>query len=271
MVSWLPLSHDMGLFSWLLCWARRVPHLMGEPQRFVSAPWSWLGDCAAYKATITPVPPFALPMAIRADRVRPLRKSLSIRSCIVGGDRLDWASVAAAGELLRAKGAAAHAVTPAYGLAEATLAVTMTPVADSPRCLSVDRELLLTGELRSVGAGDSRACQIVSAGRPLKGTTVRIEPRAPHETSGEIHVRSGSLASGYYRSPGETSERFHDGECRTADLGALVDDDLYVVGRLDDLLIVAGRNVHARDLEAALEDAGSLRPRSCAGGRHLER
>ena len=170
-----------------------------------------------------------------------------MRRLILGGERIDLAAVQGALEVLAPRGLDRGAITPAYGLAEATLAVT---VAEPDRPFSA-----------RPAPGDGGP--VVSCGSPLPGFSVRIDRRSD-ETVGEICVRAPSLSTGYIGNPELTATRFRDGELRTGDLGFVTDGELHVVGRLDDLLVIGGRNVHARDVEAVLARDGRLRAGACA-------
>jgi fatty-acyl-CoA synthase len=152
-----------------------------------------------------------------------------------------------------------RAFTPAYGLAETTLAVSMVDVEAQPRVLSVDPEGLESGEvsLRDPGDPDGRA--LVSAGRLLPDFTVTRDGAV-----GELHVSGPSLALGYRNDPEATATRFRDGRFRTGDLGFLHDDELYVVGRTDDRLIIGGRNVDVADLEHEIAEDARIRKGNCA-------
>jgi fatty-acyl-CoA synthase len=257
-VSWLPLSHDMGLFGCLLLsyWTG-TRLVLGSPTRFLSSPATWFEDCAREQATITVAPNFAFELAVRAARARP-PGSVAISKCIVGGERVER------GTLRRARdafGLPESAFIPAYGLAEAVLAVTMTPVADRPRVAYVDPHALASGKVVPTEAGDPDGTALVSAGPPLPGIGIDIDGSGG---VGEICVSSPSLAMGYLARLELTSRAFGSGALRSGDLGFMSGGELYVTGRLDDMLCVAGRNVFARDIEAELQRARGIRPGSCA-------
>lgn len=270
-VSWLPLSHDMGLFGGLLtAWAYHLPCAISAPSRFVGHARSWFGDCAAFEATLTTGPSSALEWAARAMRGRPPDAPLRLRSCIVGAERIEARALdALVGALARA-GLSPGAIVPAYGLAEATLAVTVSRPGAPARRIDVDLPALDRGSVlaRDEDAGDN-AC-FVSCGPPLEGVDVRIEG----SEVGQIVVRSPSLATGYAGDSKATAERFRDGWLFTSDVGFLHDGELYVVGRSDDVLSVGGRNVYAGEIEAYLVESGLAEPGAAAivdvpaGARH---
>lgn len=257
-VSWLPLSHDMGLFGTLLMsWTSGMRLALSTPQRFLSAPKTWLKDMSEFGATMTVGPNFALALLARSARSSASLKPFPMRAWVVGGERVEWDTLERASAALAHLGVGMRAFNPAYGLAEATLAVTTVRPDEEPTVLEVPHDAL--GVFGSDGAAPLR---LASAGRPLAG--VELEIAAPAGQVGEITVRSPSLADGYHHDPEQTARRFVDGGLRTGDLG-LVDASgaLHVVGRVDDMIAVAGRKIHARDLENALDGDVGVRPGTC--------
>jgi fatty-acyl-CoA synthase len=249
--SWLPLSHDMGAFGCLLSpWACDTDLLLSSPERFIRDPRTWFEDCARHAVTLTAGPPSALHVAARAQRTRPLPGRLRLRVCFVGGERIAWSALAAANAAFAPFGLRPATWMPAYGMAEATLMVTAIGIDAEPSVRYVDSVALAEERIEHRDGDGEGVAAIVCLG-PARGE-VELRLGDPERLS-EIHVRSPSLASGYYRDPGHTAERFRDGELASGDLGFLHDGELYVVGRSDDVLSVAGRNVYAREIEAAVD------------------
>ena len=248
-LAWLPLSHDMGFFgAYLNFWRANVDGMITAPERFLGAPRTWLDDCAEFGATLTVTPALGLGMAARAARGAPPAGGLGLRACIVGGDLVHPHTLDTVDEVLGPLGLGRDRVVPAYGLAEATLAVTMSALGEQPHLAPAP------------GAQESQP-PFVSAGRPLRGVELRIEG---DEGVGEILVRSPSLASGYFEDEAATAEAFAGGELRTGDLGFLSDGELYVVGRADDVIKVGARKVWATEVEAALAQEPAVRAGNCA-------
>ncbi|HEV2756938.1 MAG TPA: AMP-binding protein [Actinomycetota bacterium] len=241
---WLPLSHDMGFFGGLmLLWAHGVSGLLSAPERFLAAPETWLADCAEIDATITAAPAFALDLAVRRrDRLR-LARPVPLRACLLGGELILPEVLERAARELAPVGVAAATLVPAYGLAEATLAVTISEPGRGPR---IDRHAGDDGDERDV----------VSVGSPIGEVEVRIDG----EADGEICVRSPSLASGYLDDPAATARSFRDGELRTGDLGYRRDGELYVLGRADDVLKIGARKLWATEVERSVEGLAGVRP-----------
>lgn len=269
--SWLPLSHDMGMFGCLLLsWAYDYRLVLSSPERFLLSPRTWFGDMARYGATMTAGTSTALYLATRVQRSSPLPDRLKLRVCIAGAERVDAAILGQVATTFGPYGLAPEALMPAYGLAEATLAVTASPAEREASVVSVDGIRLAAGEVVDAAPDDPAAVPIVSTGPPCQGVTVSLDE--PGRLS-QILVTSPSLATGYFADEERTREVFTSDGLRTGDLGFLRDGELYVVGREDDMLSVAGRNVYAREIEGAIDAHESVR-KGCvilvdvpAGGR----
>ncbi|MGW3964186.1 AMP-binding protein [Amycolatopsis sp. NPDC005003] len=270
-VSWLPLSHDMGMFGCLLTpLAHGFDLCLSTPERFTLSPRTWFGDVADFGANITVGTNTALHLAARAHangRAR-LGGPLALKTCILGAERVEWETMRFATETFAGYGFRETAFMPAYGLAEATLAVTHTPLHEPPAFLSLDAAALAAGELVAADPAGAGARLLVSAGVPAAG--VRL-PGVPEAAVGEVRVSSPSLGDGYWADPDRTRAHFHDGTLLTNDLGFLRDGRFYPVGRSDDMLTVAGRKVYAQEIERAIDTIGVVR-RGCSsllseGGR----
>ena len=260
-LSWLPLSHDMGLFGCLLyCWSFGYDFYLSTPERFTFAPRTWFGDAAAVGATLTAGTNTALFLGARAAAATGLREQLRVRACIIGAERIDWATLRFAVDSLAPSGFSSEALLAAYGLAEATLAVAGTPVHEAPRCVSVDSVALADGEVHEVEDSDPAATRVVSTGRPCPGVEL-LGMR--DDALAELRVRSPSLAVGYYADPAQSAERFEDGVLRSRDLAFVREGELYPVGRTDDLVVVAGRNVYACEVENAVGALDGARRGCC--------
>lgn len=249
--SWLPLSHDMGLFgNFLFPLAYRLHLALSTPERFAFSPRSWFDDAARFGSAYTSGTNTALHLAARIQRGRTPRRELQLRCVVLGAERIEWDTVQAALEVFGPAGLRAEHLMPAYGLAEATLAVTTCPFDEPPRRVSVDGVALADGVVREVEPGDPTETCIVGSGVPCAGVEL---PGMTADTVGEVRVRSPSLASGYFGDERRTRERFDGDELRTADIGFERDGHLYPVGRVDDVISISGRKVYAREIEAAVD------------------
>lgn len=250
--SWLPLSHDMGLVGTCLTilasmgppWRSRRLALM-PPERIVARPSRWLQACSEIGATVTCGPNFALDLVLAHGRAVPAGVDLRpLKVLIVGSELIAPSTLRRFGRAMAPLGFDDAALCPAYGMAEASLAVTMVP----PR------------ERWHATAGGREGPEVVSCGFPLRG----VEVRAPdgRDAAGPIAVRGVSLLSGYLGQ--EASPLGRDGWLATSDLGFLSGGELYVVGRADDVLVIAGRKLSPEPLEETASRHEAVRPGNCA-------
>jgi acyl-CoA synthetase (AMP-forming)/AMP-acid ligase II len=279
---WLPLSHDMGLFGCvLMSWTTGMYMALTPPERFLRKPRTWLEDMIAFDATIACAPNFALALAARWARTHPPAGRIRLDTIVLGGERIEWSTLCDIEQALGPYGLDIAAMVPAYGLAEATLAVSMKRRGAAPVVRSFDTQALNDGELVEValeagkrgsesqagnrgsiesGSEAQRISTMVSCGPPVQGVRVRIDGGS---AVGRICLSSPALCSGYLGDSEQTRRQIVDGEFRTADLGFMCDGELYVVGRMDDVILVGGRNVHTRDVELAVNACEGVRP-GCA-------
>lgn len=259
--TWLPLSHDMGLFGTLLySWAWGFELVMSTPRRFMTSPRTWFRDCADFGATLTVATNTALDHAVRFQGRARLDRALRLKVCVIGAERVRWSTLMAAVDTFGPYGLEPRTFMPAYGLAEATLAVSAIGVAEEPKTAVVDAVALAHGEVRPLEPTDPRATRVVSVGPPCKGVEVRTIGSDPVS---EIFIRSPSLASGYFGDPERSTARFVDGGFRTGDLGFIEAGELYAVGRFDDMICVGGRNVYAHEIEAEICKLPNVRDGCC--------
>jgi acyl-CoA synthetase (AMP-forming)/AMP-acid ligase II len=263
LVGWIPHWHDMGLIGQLLAFFTGGNLVTMSPLAFLKQPIRLLKALSDYRGTITAAPNFAYDLIAR--RVTPEQLvGLDLSAWEValnGAEPVRRRTVERITELLAPAGFAPSVMRPGYGMAEVTLMATVSR--GVPRHLDADADAL--EQHRYLPAKD-RAISLVSSGEPAPGVEVRIvEPDTfrvlADDQVGEIWLRSASVASGYHNRPEETVERFHartsDGEqpyLRTGDLGLLHANELYVTGRLKDLLIVNGRNLYPQDIEEFVQD-----------------
>lgn len=263
MVGWIPHWHDMGLLGQLLAFFNGATLVTMSPLAFLKQPIRLLKAISDYRGTITAAPNFAYDLIAR--RVTPEQLAdLDLSAWEValnGAEPVRRRTVERITNLLAPAGFAPSTMRPGYGMAEVTLMATVSR--GVPRHLDADADSL--EQHRYLPATD-RAISLVSSGEPAPGVEVRIvEPETldvlAEDQVGEIWLRSASVASGYHNRPVETFERFHahtsDGAhpyLRTGDLGLLHGNELYVTGRLKDLLIVNGRNLYPQDIEEFVQD-----------------
>ncbi|NBE92574.1 MULTISPECIES: AMP-binding protein [unclassified Nonomuraea] len=252
--SWLPLSHDMGLIGTFLGalagagddWARGMDVVIMTPQMFLRNPGSWLAACEEFKSTITAAPNYAYEMAARRHSSEyDLRR---MRSWIVGAEPIRPASLERFAREYSDSGLNPKALCPAYGMAEMALVVTGTP----PRsgCRTADIRQIAMDLPDDIAAAQGHI--VASSGVPVPGFEVRIDGTGV----GEILVKGPSIGA---RIDG-SSLADADGWFHTRDIGILHDGELYVLGRIDDVFHVAGRNIYAFDVEAYAGEVPGVRP-----------
>jgi fatty-acyl-CoA synthase len=267
--SWLPYFHDYGLFGHLVLPLFTGTDLTVLPtERFAARPARWLSGLSRSRATWTGGPPSAWAVGLRAslrsgDSVDlSALKHARLAAEMIDPDLVD--RLLESSDALRLDPAALGA---GYGLAEATLSVTMTRPGDGIRLDEVGLESLTIGRAEPAGRGPTK--RVVSCGRPYTGMEVRIagpDGVVPERTVGEIQARGPALMSGYIGAP--SGDPFVDGWLRTGDLGYIADGHLHVTGRIKDLIIVLGQNYAPEDVEwAACRVSGVRAGRAVAFGR----
>ncbi|WP_061293506.1 hybrid non-ribosomal peptide synthetase/type I polyketide synthase [Herbidospora cretacea] len=238
-VSWMPYFHDMGLIgTHLVPLAARMKQVKMGPLAFAKRPALWLETAARHRATVLTAANFALALVERrvpAEVVRALDLS-SVRLVLVGAEPISprvWRA------FLAATGLPPHVPQPVYGLAEATLAVTVPPLNEVATPLVLDRAALADGRVEFTGPG-AHAVELMDVGLPVPGCEIRI---TGGREVGPIEVRGPQTARGYHG--GVRFSEWLD----TGDLGFLHGGRLCVTGRAKDVVFVNGATFHAADLE----------------------
>jgi acyl-CoA synthetase (AMP-forming)/AMP-acid ligase II len=245
-----------------------TPAVLMAPFSFIQQPVRWLRAISEHRATHTVSPNFGLDLC--ADRVSErAREGLdlsSLRVLVNGSEPIRVSTLDRFTAEFGVHGFRHEAHHPGYGLAEATLAVTLASP-NAPRVLTLDRAQLAGDRVKVLSDG-SPGYRVVSCGSPA-GQEVRIvDPGTgrpvPEDRAGEVWVSGANVCAGYWNRPERTAEVFGarlsdaDGEgtwLRTGDLGFLRDGELYLTGRLKDLIVVDGRNHYASDVELTVQEA----------------
>ncbi|MFT3906593.1 MAG: amino acid adenylation domain-containing protein [Steroidobacteraceae bacterium] len=269
MVSWLPPYHDMGLVGGVL-----APLFLGmecrllAPATFLQRPLRWLSAIAQHRATISGAPNFGYELCVR--RITPEQRAQldlsSWRVAFCGAERVRAGTLQQFARQFALSGFRAGALTPCYGLAEATLAVSFS-TGELGYADGQTREPI-TVPVGDIDASTPESARLsVGCGSAIPGVEVRlVDPDSrilPEGEVGEIWVRSSALAAGYWGKPDLTEASFHarpagsdagsDPYLRTGDLGFMRRGQLHVLGRLKDLIILRGVNVYPEDVEAIAE------------------
>ena len=274
MATWLPYFHDWGLVGCMIFpfYAGGASYFM-DPADFLRRPLRWMEAAHHYRATVVCAPNFAYEQsAAAAEDEAPHLDLSSIRLAMLGAEPIRQETLDRFARAFARAGFRREALYPSYGLAESTLIVTGTDRARGPAYLTLDRAALEAGHAVHSDKGDART--FVSCGRPLLDQRVAIvDPetglrRGPMEI-GEVWIAGPSVTQGYWQRPDETVANFQGeiaGEpgpryLRTGDLGFMDGPDLYVCGRLKDLIIKAGANYFAEDIEHSVDGCHpGLRP-----------
>ncbi len=266
-VSWLPLYHDMGLIgSWLLSLYFGLPFNVMSPLAFLARPVRWLQAISTYGGTLSGGPNFGYELCLRRvddDDLEQVDLS-SWRIGFNGAEPVSPETVTGFVDRFAHVGLRPGAMTPVYGLAETAVALTIPQLDRGPVIDRVAREPLATsGRATPAADEDPAPARFVACGRALPGHEVRIAD--DHGTSlgerqeGRVEFRGPSATLGYLRNP-EATERLFDGDWRdSGDLGYLADGELYLTGRVKDVIIRGGRNLHPSELEEAVGDLDDVR------------
>jgi acyl-CoA synthetase (AMP-forming)/AMP-acid ligase II/acyl carrier protein len=258
-LSWMPLTHDMGLigFHLVMFYNRVHAHLM-PTELFVRRPLLWLTLASRIRASILCSPNFGYKHYLKVLGDRPVEglDLASVRLIFNGAEPI---SVELCEEFLT-RLAPAHlarnAMYPVYGLAEASLAVSFPPPGAPLQTIALNRHRLGVGSpVELVEKGSRDAVQLVCEGRAIPYCEVRIaddeDRQLPEGRIGNLHMRGDNVTRGYFENPEANAVAFTaDGWLRTGDLALMHQGDLYVSGRAKEIIFVNGQNYYPHDLEA---------------------
>ncbi|HEV7805574.1 MAG TPA: fatty acyl-AMP ligase [Solirubrobacteraceae bacterium] len=286
--SWLPPSHDMGLVTGILQPVHfGYPAALMSPLTVTKQPVRWLKGVSRFGATISGAPNFAYELAVRrtTDEQRATLDLSCWEVAFNGAEPVRAQAIEAFGDAFAVSGFRRSSFYPCYGLAEATLMVTGPLTRREPTLIELDKRGLDDGIVARPTNGSRRAT-LVGCGEPAAGHEVAIVDRetlrraCPGEI-GEIWVRGPSVAAGYWQHPQRTREAFAariagdgDGDAqeflRTGDLGFLRHGELFIVGRINDVIVLHGRNLHPHDLEVSAESAHPCLRAHCSAAFEIE-
>lgn len=272
-VTWLPLFHDMGLIGFVLgTLVCDIPVVIIPTERFARSPGLWLNTISEKRGTITYAPNFAFELATKRTKDREL-DTLDL-SCLrvagSGAEPIRGRSLVAFAERFEKAGFNRDAFLPSYGMAEATLAITFHPLGTPMVIDRVDPVSMQDGVAKVSEAED--ALELVGCGRGFSGHEVCVVDDAgnelPERRVGQVITRGPSVTSGYFENPEATESGFKDGWLQTGDLGYFASSDfatgqdgqqLFICGRIKDLIIIRGANHYPQDIEWAVGDLEGVR------------
>jgi 1-acyl-sn-glycerol-3-phosphate acyltransferase len=270
-VSWLPLYHDMGLIgSWLMCLHQGLPLTLLPPTAFLARPERWLWAIHERRATLSAAPNFAYELCARRipDEALAGLDLSSWRAALNGAEPVSVATIERFTRRFRPCGFRPEAVTPAYGLAECSVALALPPMGRGARIERVARAAFQReGRAEPAPPGDETALEFVSTGRELPGHEVRIVDEegtdVPERFVGRLVFRGPSMTSGYYRKPEATAAiTLPGGWLDSGDLAYRAGGELHICGRGKDLIIKGGRNLVPQEIEEAAAGVSGIR-RGC--------
>lgn len=260
-VGWLPLYHDMGLINQVFHAIHRGHEsVMISPAHWLRQPESLFHAVSTYRGTLTWMPNFAFRYCLRRIRDEQLA-GVDVSSWSMfgnGAEPVQIQDVEAFGERFAAYGLKRQALKIGYGLAEHVLGVCWTPSDRSAGVDWISESGLEENKAIPVEPSSRGSLAIVSCGVPFPTVSVRVlndagEP-LPERSVGEIVLSSPCVFKGYYLLPDESAHALRGGWLHTGDVGYLADGELYVCGRIKDLMIVGGRNIHPMQLEGLVEE-----------------
>lgn len=274
-VFWLPLHHDMGLIGSILealyvgCTIFLMP-----PEAFIERPMRWLEAISRHRGTITAAPNFAYELCVERSSAEE-RAALDLSNwstAMCGAEPVRAATLQRFADAFGSAGFRPEAFNPVYGLAEATLLVSGASDWVVPVVRHVDGVALREHHVVNVAPEHPAATPFVSCGRAQRGhQIVIVDPVTRRQCAagevGEIWHAGGSVAQGYWGRPAETEDTFSaflastgadSGKgpfLRTGDLGFQLEGELFITGRLKDLIVIRGRNYYPEDIEAVVQDS----------------
>ena len=281
-VSWLPLYHDMGLIAgFILPLLTRIPLVLMSPLDWVRAPYRLMQALSNHDGTLCWLPNFAYNFCAQKIRDRDLVgvDLSSVRAVINCSEPMYWNSHRIFLDRFHAIGLRSESLATCYAMAENVFAVTQggirTPVLvdvidkdqfDTQQVAAPVLEPHVWGEpaAHAEKFKDRTTLKILSAGKAIDGTMIRILDQNGEEVEnrriGEIAIKSNCMLSGYFNRPDLKENAFNDGWYLTGDLGYMVQDELFVTGRLKDIIIVGGKNIYPGDLEYLAGEVKGIHP-----------
>jgi 1-acyl-sn-glycerol-3-phosphate acyltransferase len=275
-VSWLPLYHDMGLIgAWLTLLLYGVPLAVMSPLTFLTRPERWLWAFHKHHGTISAAPNFAYELCVRkvADKdIQGLDLS-SWRAALNGAEPVNPETLERFAARFSQYGFRREAQLPVYGLAESALAVTVPPLNRGPMVDRVEREAFTThGAAVPAETKSSSVISFVSSGRALPDHGIRIVDdkgnEVPDRTEGFLWFRGPSATAGYFQNPAATETLFPAGRAtsendfawvNSGDRAYRADGEIYVTGRVKDIIIKSGRNLYPHEVEELAARVDGLR------------
>ncbi|TFW32610.1 AMP-binding protein [Massilia horti] len=266
-VSWLPLYHDMGLIgAWFGSMYVGIELTLMSPLTFLARPALWLETITRHRGTMSAAPNFAYELCVRHvgnEAMAGLDLS-SWRLALNGAEPISAATLDAFAKRFAPCGLRRTAVTPVYGLAECSVGLAFPPLDRGPRIDHILREPFVRERVAAQAPDDAAdAVPMVGCGYPLPGHEIRIVDETgvelPERRVGRLQFRGPSATSGYYRNPEATRNLIHNSWLDSGDEAYKADGEVFIAGRVKDLIKRGGRNLYPYDLEAAIGKVPGIR------------
>ncbi len=266
-VSWLPLYHDMGLIgAWLGSLYYGIPLALMSPLAFLARPSRWLWAIHRHRGTLSAAPNFAYELCARKLRDEEL-EHLDLSSWRVacnGSEPVGADTLEAFATRLAPYGLRREALMPVYGLAECSVGLTFPPPNHGSLIDIIEREPFVSiGNAVAAAAGDAGVLRMVSCGRPISGHQVRIVDASGREVGdrveGRLEFKGPSATSGYFRNPEQTRRLFHGDWLDSGDFAYIANGEVYITGRVKDVIIRGGRHIFPYELEQAIGNIPGIR------------
>ena len=266
-VSWLPLYHDMGLIgSWLAGLYVGFPLVVMSPLAFLARPLRWLQALHHYRGTLSAAPNFAYELCLKriTDAELDGLDLSAWRLAFNGAEAVSPDTVQRFQQRLARCGLRPQTVAPVYGLAEACVGLLFPPLGRAAPVDRIQREPFTRArQALPAAADDLLALRFVGCGRPLPGHDIRILDDAGQvvgeRAEGRLEFRGPSASHGYYRNPAQSARLFHDGWLDTGDRAYSAAGDVYITGRVKDIVIRGGRNLYPQEIEEAVGAVDGVR------------
>jgi 1-acyl-sn-glycerol-3-phosphate acyltransferase len=266
-VSWLPLYHDMGLIgAWLGSLYYAAPVVIMSPLSFLIRPEAWLWAIHRYRGTLSASPNFGFELCVRRidDKAVEGLDLGSLRMVANGAEPVSPLTIRRFTERFKKYGFRPEAMAPVYGLAENSVGLAFPPPSRPPLFERIQRQALsLKGEARPASAEDRNAIELVSCGSPLPGHQIRIVDPGGRELGerreGRLQFCGPSATTGYYRNQAKTRALFDGKWLDSADLAYIAGGEVFITGRVKDIIFRAGRNIYPQEVEEAVGEIAGVR------------
>lgn len=266
-VSWLPLYHDMGLIgAWLGSLYHGMALVLMSPLAFLTRPARWLWRIHRHRGTLTAAPNFAYELCLNKLQHSDIEglDLGSLRMMFNGAEPVSANTVRRFAERFADYGFKARAMSPVYGLAEAAVGLAFPPLDRGPLIDRIARQAFIsTGRAIAAPQATADTLEFVACGQPLPGYQIRIVDEAgrelPEREQGRLQFQGPSATSGYLRNPEKTRSLFDGAWLDSGDLAYVAEGDVYLTGRVKDLIIRGGRNIYPHELEEAIGDIPGIR------------